>query len=645
MKKLITVALLTAMLLFCFAGCGLKQSAVVVSGNAENIAYDATAAGVTGTLKTNLTGDAYMTGADDTWAGTVGTKPVAVENVTTVTTGPELAAVIADLASYTADDKIVLANSINLGGAAWTLSTATFKGTFDGQGNVIYGISATTAAVSGFFGKLDAGAVVKNVGLIGTFTLAHGGSGYLALNATPGTKAVTVSNVYCEVTATNSAATTGLFGKTTAGGTVKISNVEVAGTISAGSKNQTAGLVGAASSALEAENVIVSANISATGTEVSGFFGRFGGAEATITNCEVSSTIKGASMCGGYIGQGVSGCGDLTMKSCVFSGDITTDRCGGGLIGSYIPADGDNTPNSALSIDDCHVTGKVTAKTENHNNPYLGGMIGLIRAKTTTITNSSVNGNVSLSLTLKTNSSDRTKECAAAGGFVGGLNCDNSKVNGTLTMTGNTLGGTLAIYSADGDSIPHYAGLWVGGVRAKAGYIDTIQCLADNKIATGFALTSAGVASADTALAVKWWPGNGVAPVIIGAQTKANGANTDVRFVAALGDIAAETGVGFKVSIQKKGEAAPTVHEAYVTSVYKSINGTDGVVSTTYTAADFYSEYLATLVIEGIPADYFAEGAFKDCQIIITPFTATEAGDVVTPVNGTSATYGSISAE
>ena len=116
------------------------------------------------------------------WDGEAADEVPAEDNgVITINTAAELAAFaksVNDGTSY-AGKTVVLGASINLGNKAWTPigacdSTAYFQGTFDGQGNTVYGLNVDNStdtymySTAGFFGWIDLGkATIKNVNFDG----------------------------------------------------------------------------------------------------------------------------------------------------------------------------------------------------------------------------------------------------------------------------------------------------------------------------------------------------------------------------------------------------------------------------------------------------------------------------------------------
>ncbi len=398
MKKLITIALLAAMLLTCFAGCGLKQGSVGAVVDAENVAYvagngfQAEAAGITGDLKTNVAAyktDTLPVGDIDTWDGTTAealTADAGDENLYVITTGAQLAKVIAEITDGNtfAGKTIKLGKHINLNNQAWTFATGLFKGTFDGQGYIIYGIKVTAAAdTTGFLGKLAPGGVAKNLGLV--YTELNGNSkknlGFLSSTVTTSaeTDKVTVQNIYCYVVSKNSGQNIGLVARHAAKGKglVEISNVLMEGKMEIAGA-QSAAIIGLIGGDVNISNCINNADITGNINYVGGITGQFAESAtntnnttctANITNCQNNGNLKGTYAVGGisaymYYAHNeliITDCqntGTITATSGTGKGDDVTYLCGG-IVG-YARANNAN----------------ITVKTSENSGEVIGVVIG-----------------------------------------------------------------------------------------------------------------------------------------------------------------------------------------------------------------------------------------------------------------------------
>lgn len=128
------------------------------------------------------------------WDGTVGTLPEPVDNVYTITTPQELAAVAQAVNSGNSfEGKVIeLASDINLNEKNWTPIGAgevdakggniyyTFQGTFNGKGHKIIGLIADALDMNplpvglGLFGCIQNNAEIRNVNVYGTVTDNNG---------------------------------------------------------------------------------------------------------------------------------------------------------------------------------------------------------------------------------------------------------------------------------------------------------------------------------------------------------------------------------------------------------------------------------------------------------------------------------------
>ncbi len=383
MKKLITIALLAAMLLTCFAGCGLKQGSVSAVNGAENVAYDATTAGVSTALKNAVTN--YVAGT--AWDGTtIDTEWNTAEGDAEIADAADLAQFVAmiNAGKTFAGKTITLTADINLGGHAWTAGKADFAGTFDGGNHVISNYKITQPVKSsGFFCNLAAGAIFKNVALIGgEYTAKADFFGYAFGKATAGATEITVQNIYVDATLTTTVSKNGygLIGVGTGEGAaaINISNIEINGTV-----NCTANTIGRYGSAIGDNNTDCNVTISdsinnldynGSATYVGGFVGRFNsGGNLTITNCQNNGDIKTTGNgAGGIVGYGQAGL-TLTVENCSNTGDISVGEKWGSAIVAY-------AKEATIVIKNCYAAGTVDGGDQ------AGGVAGYITSAVNTFT-------------------------------------------------------------------------------------------------------------------------------------------------------------------------------------------------------------------------------------------------------------------
>ncbi|MBQ4120740.1 MAG: hypothetical protein IJD35_01860, partial [Clostridia bacterium] len=252
---------------------------------------------------------------------------VSAEEATVITVTDE-ASFNAAMDAANASANIVLANDITLTNGNTTMNTD-FKGTFDGQGYTINGITNTLF-------KVVSGGTVKNVTLNGAIDYVNNKPVFDAK------KAATVASE-----AINSAVLEDI-----------TSNVNIESVTS--SDFNAGGIIGYAK-------------------------------VATFTNCTYagSYTATGKGQVGGivgYVNNGTSGTN--TYTNCVFSGTITVNGDGsdamdiGGIIG--------RTVNGTNKVVTCSNTGKIVVNKKGTHN--LGGVVGYFKNNKGSITGATVTG-------------------------------------------------------------------------------------------------------------------------------------------------------------------------------------------------------------------------------------------------------------
>ena len=229
-----------------------------------------------------------------------------------------------------------------------------------------------------------------------------------------------------------------------------------------GTSDFVGGFIGFAdsSNALSFTNCTNKSNVSASGTDAGGMFGKTSGYVTKIDNCHNTATItaSGSSAGGmfGYIQGNGRGSTVLKITNCTNTGAIssTSNNGVGGLVGSS---------DMPVNISGGSNTGKITG------GQYVGGIAGIIKNGTITITDSNNTGTI-----------------YARSGFVGGIvgnvapsdaagaiirNCKNTATS--FTANGENIGGILGKNEADklltidnchNTSIINVAQKWVGGL-------------------------------------------------------------------------------------------------------------------------------------------------------------------------------------
>ena len=312
----------------------------------------------------------------------------------------------------------IMGGDIDLSGVDWnpigdnsTNSSATrFRGTFDGNGHKITGVTINKEGVNmqGLFGVTASGSTIENVGVEGVNIKGKNYTGGLVGGALG-----TVTN--CYVTGSVSGAgkyTGGLVGYSTAaitncystgsvsgvgeqtGGlagyaTGAVTNCYVTGSVN-GAGNQTGGLAGYATGAVT--NCYSTGSVNGT-TQTGGLVGR---ASGTVTNCYVTGSVNGAgNQTGGLIGYTDT---QATVMNCYSAGTVTGTTQTGGLVGGAVG-----------TVTNSYATGSVTA-----TGSYAGGLIG--SAASSAVTNSYATGSV------------------RGNNFVGGLIGQVDKKSGTINL-------------------------------------------------------------------------------------------------------------------------------------------------------------------------------------------------------------------
>ena len=381
MKKLITMALLVAMLLSCFAGCAMQKGEIEVAGeaNVEEVA-------LSDTLKANIAKakDNYNFADNEVSVWTEGTSATdtswfnaeATEKSYTINTAEAFEGfrqLINDGEKF-GGWTIKLGKNINFKGYTLDGIDGIFAGKFDGQGYVICNYKLNATKQKSFFPTIgDATINVKDTGVpavLENFALV--GGEYIVTGSQVGSVAanmnyqVNVTNVYSDaVMSVSEEAETaitkvgGIVGNMTKGGDKNFKNVEFAGSIDL-SESTVAGM----------------------GEYASGFCGAINGGTAKFTNCVVSGKIAAnADHVSGYIAYN-SSVGNHTFNNCVNNAEISGEKYVGGFIGR------NNKDGGSVTITGCVNNGKITGTD------YVGGFIGQVEAGTASIKNCENNASI-----------------------------------------------------------------------------------------------------------------------------------------------------------------------------------------------------------------------------------------------------------
>ncbi|MBI1205279.1 MAG: hypothetical protein GC182_22475, partial [Rhodopseudomonas sp.] len=282
------------------------------------------------------------------------------EYSTTITNAHQLQLMGMDLtASYT------LANNIDASATAgsdasgmWTTvgfspvgnENGTFKGTFDGQGHTITGLTINRPSTTyvALFGQTE-NATVKNVGLVGGSVIGQDEVGGLVGFAHGAT---TISNAYNTGTVQAGSYAGGLVGIIEQTGS--ISNSYATGSVTA-SGGTVGGLVGDNAGTIT-ESYATGNVVSTSGTMIGGLVGLNSG---PLTQVYATGSVSGYDTVGGLVGQNSSG----SISYAYARGSVTgTNLNVGGLIGTNILSSG--------TITQTYATGFVSGAGS------VGGLIG-----------------------------------------------------------------------------------------------------------------------------------------------------------------------------------------------------------------------------------------------------------------------------
>lgn len=675
MKKLITIALLCAMLLSCFASCGSMQV-----GELDVDAYAAEAEAQNVDFRTELGDD-----ASEPWDGTTVDRSWYDDDPTKteyeISNGAQLRGLFAiqqALANNTSCFEgvtIKLTNDIDLGGKKWSsaASTRKFAGTFDGQGHVIgnYYITVAGSAVQSFFGTLGGNAVLKNVSLVDAtmnINLTANKSQFNTITSrviTEEGKTVTISNVYSNAnyvlkdgakTMTDAGA---LVGNVEGPGSIVIENCENAGTIVTNGGNN-AGILGAVASnvvnvtvkgcvfsgslttkgnknggiigtvgtlagKLTVQDCVVSGDVIASNNQTGGIIGYAGNCKKglVVDGCVVSGKVEATTMSAGLVGY-VDKAMDITISDCKVTGSFTGHRTSGGLIGTL------NAKGKVVIIKDCEVTASLNFILDDAKNNNGGGLIGKLDNDTDVkIQNCSVNPIMKatyapLEPVVNEDGTQNGDIVSGAAGLIGRVNAASKAYISDTSVGGNFefiyAGDDYA--SVEGDPLTFITGRFVGSISEDS----EVHYRENNSVATDLIVKLTG-AEADFVV-----DGEGSVPSIlpVGYQTRDNGNGTyDLRYVIAAKD--GFDGLGVKANIRyvdANGVFDEKNQKIYVNTVYTYLMGMDENDDYFYAAEDYGYAYLYTLVVKGIPAEYNFDA--DNLQVILKPFGAKNEGGVVT---------------
>lgn len=360
--KVLSCFIIFAMLLSTF----LLEFPAIAADTADTAAWD-------GSVAASFSGGSGT--ADDPWK---------------ISNGSELAylaSLVNSNGSATYNQYYILTADIDLGGREWTgignqnNAAKAFKGKFDGNGKVITGfaINEERDYRPGLFGKLDAGAVVKNLtvhGRVRAGSKKDNFSGLLCASV-EGSSAVENCTVYADVQITREA------------GSIDFYFGGITGRLAPGGKIQDCTAHG---------KIQLQVTTSATNKErqyTAGIAARIDAAQ--ITNCtnyaDISQIFTGSATIA--YSSGIAAVGDaandttVSISNCVNYGDIFVETNGGhGRTGGII---GNARSKAVYNIENCFNAGKMLSGkgTQSGN---MGELVGLNEAKQVSLKNCYASG-------------------------------------------------------------------------------------------------------------------------------------------------------------------------------------------------------------------------------------------------------------
>ena len=650
MKKLITIALLCAMLLSCFAGCAMQKGEIAVAdATVQNVGDETAAPGILDALRTNVEKaktNSFATNEVDTWDGTtVDTAwydANATEKTYEITKASEYIGfrTLVNNGTKFTSWTVKLGKNIDLNEAEIAGTAKTFEGIFDGQNHVVCNFTLKiSASDSGFFGNV-VNTTVKNFGLVNvtsnieaTDAISSVGTFFGYIN-----QGSTVQNLYTDAAISVKGGVEidqigGLIGRATSGSTKTLENCEFAGTINATAKDADNTYVGGIigfwnKGTLTAINCVNNGIINTpSASAVGGILGAQSNApgQATYTNCVNNGDITGAEYVGGLVGN-VSATATKTsskisngrqvLTNCVNTGDIVGENYVAGFIGRCrlygAKADCVYLETSAgLPAISVYLTNGISSGNITANN-NVGGFIGAVHALNVELTDCEFSGNMNVTF---------NEEASVAGGLIADLYQDYALPDGADPKAILTNCKVTGIMNVDKYALNGEASLSVAKIGLPSEKVTVTELTTDKATLTDTLFTTMA--------------GYQESAVVDGKY--------DLRLVAAFDEIEAVKAAGFVVTVNYKTADGKQVKfenkTVYANTVYTAVKGTDATLGeVTYAAEAYGADYLYTLVLENIPADYTV--AAGTLEILVTPFTTDANAENV--INGLQVQHGEI---
>ena len=305
-----------------------------------------------------------------------------------------------------------------------------------------------------------------------------------------------------------------------------------------------------------------------------------------------------AAMVGGIVGY-FNKPNKATVQGCVFNGTLDGARMSGGILGAVIQTSQEN-----FAINACVVNGKLNMNIQDAN-PYAGGLAGRVSCKTFTLDKSAFNGEMTVVL-------GSTTPKQAAGGLVGVVfDSGESQPGGAIAvLTNSQVNGRITLLL---DVARKYkAGTYFGSTEAEGATVATQNLTTGTDYAFDFF-----------------------------EKGEMKDAKYDVHFVATLDTLPADSVVGFDYSVFVLDETTGKIAKAENVRVFAELKPEVAFSNgTSCKASDLGMKNLYALEIKDIEAKYSLIDS--SIEIVITPFVATKAGDVVTVTDSYTVQYGVI---
>ena len=656
MKKIISIILLCAMLASTLASCGMKNGLPDLDHYPQDEAF---------VDPSSYTSQPEWDGTSSDTSWYTADKSASIFYLAD---GADLKGFIYLVYSQGvtfAGKTVKLKNGIHLGGKAWTIPASSnyFQGTFDGDGHSIgsFTISCTTGNQS-LLGSIGGSAVVKNLKVeAGKLTLkasaaTTGAAGVIARIVTANGKTVTVENVTSSCTVSISSGSKeysfvgGIIGRIEGAGAVVVKGCTNSGALTGKASKQYGGIVGGVTggvTALTLENCSNTGAISAydcLGGMVGAASACTGNIKITITDCTNNGSItvyesSSSGIAAGILGRMESTGGSLTVTGCQnkgmvsYNGSKTGGAWLGGILG-YVHSTGSSSQLESVTVKNCHSSGAITA------NRTSGGLIGFLqRINSITVEDCTVKATLTFNINHTGN--------YYVGGLIGIINANTTSTAATIQNC--TVSGTMLINEPTEQAI--FAGGILGALRKTVANVSDcsielafakLNCEADDtvNVTLGCLDDTASVLN-PTNLSYKFYNSNAVAEDYlsiksdltifkpIGFQYRYNASSDtyDLRFVFGIDNLQKEdTVIGFDFVTKNLGETV-TVSSAKTTvsSIYEKLSSS----AKDYSPSDYSSDYFATYTVSGIPASEVRiekrDGkdtlVLKNQLISMTPFT------------------------